>query len=171
MLKKASNAQELPYFALLAYRSTQTADGLPSKVAKQKKKKYYYDLNAKNLFVLSFEATVRVRQGSLNEWSSKCQVLKSTEFPRSYEIKTSRGTQCRRNKKDLLESPKKLNVQSDSDYSSLNALLVQGNPMVDEQTKTRTAKEWYVTRLGCVSKPPLRYTHKNGVHIGHMYTR
>ena len=90
LLKKASKSQQDPYIALLAYRSTSTADGLPSPAERlfgrnirnrlpsfrpvigdksivsklyqnKMKQKFYYDKNAKDLSMLTPGATVRIR--------------------------------------------------------------------------------------------------------------
>ena len=133
MLKKASKSQEDPYIALLAYRSTPTADGLPSpaerlfgrkirnrlpsfrpiisdksimsKLYQNKiKQKLYYDKNAKDLSMLTPGATVRIRQGDKKEWSTKCKVISDAKFPRSYIVQIPQGKHLRRIRKDLLET-------------------------------------------------------------------
>ena len=187
LLKKASRAKEDPYLALLAYRSTPTADGLPSPAERlfgrkirsrlpsfiplnrdkdvlsklkdnKVRQKYYYDKTAKNLSILTPGATVRVRQGSQKEWSSQCKVLSKTEFPRSYVIRTPQGTHLRRNRKDLLETPEEFEVESNSDCDSPVNVPVKEEVNLSVTPRGQTNEGHYVTRSGCISKPPQRYS-------------
>jgi hypothetical protein len=182
LLKKAKKADDDPYLALLSYRSTPTADGLPSPAERmfgrkirnrlpsfkplvrneslslklqqnRMKQKFYYDKNAKDLCKLSRGSTVRIRQGDKKEWSTKCKVVSNTTFPRLYVVETPRGNRLRRNRKDLLLTSEKFDVETNVDVDPSPPV-----PVSEELPKQQRAVEkHYVTRSGRVSKPPSRY--------------
>ena len=79
------------------------------------KQKLYHDKNAKDLCKLSSGSTVRIRQGDKKEWSTKCKVVSNTTFPRSYVVETPCGNHLRRNRKDLLLTSEKFDVETDVD--------------------------------------------------------
>ena len=142
MLKEAKKADNDPYLALLSYHSSPTADGLPSpaermfrrkirnrllsfqplvknqsllsKLQKNRvKQKFYHDRNTKDVCKLSPRVTVRIRQGDKKEWSTKCKMVSNTKFPRSYIVATSCGNHLRRNRKDLLSTTERFDLETD----------------------------------------------------------
>lgn len=115
--------------------------------------KFYYDKNAKDLCKLSPGSTVRIRQGDKKEWSTKCKVVSNTTFPRSYVVETPRGNHLRRNRKDLLLTSEKFDVETDVDVDPSPPVAVSE----ELPTQQRAVEKHYVTRSGRVSKPPSRY--------------
>ncbi|CAB4026741.1 Transposon Ty3-G Gag-Pol poly [Paramuricea clavata] len=114
LLKKAKKANDDPYLALLSYRSTPTADGLPSPAERmferkiinrlpsfkplvkneslslklqqnRMKQKFYYDKNATDLCKLSPGSTVRIRQETF-EVETDVDVDPSPPVPVSEEL-------------------------------------------------------------------------------------
>ena len=124
------------------------------------KQKLYYDKNSKDLSKLSSGATVR-RQGDKKEWSTKCKVVSNTKLPRSYIVETTTEKRLRRNRKDLLLTSEKFDLEVDAD---LDPVANDGNvcpnsisketPIEQRQQSKQTNEKHYVTRSGRISKPP-----------------
>ena len=187
LLKKASKSQEDPYIAVSAYRSTPTADGLPSpaerlfgrkirnrlpsfrpiisdksimsKLYQNKiKQKLYYDKSAKDLSMLTPGATVRIRQDDKKEWSTKCKVISDAKFPRSYIVQTPQGKHLRRNRKDLLETSEKFETETSCDHGSPATMPVPQDEILAIPAPQQRIEKHYITRSGRISKPPQKYT-------------
>ena len=124
------------------------------------KQKLFYDRNAKDLCKLSPGATVRIRQGDKKEWSTKCKIVSNTKFPRSYIVETSRGNRLRRNRKDLLSTSERFDLETDVEVDPVPTIgNVDPIPVSNEvPPEQQTVEKHYVTRFGRVSKPPVRYT-------------
>jgi transposase InsO family protein len=122
LLKKALEAKEDPYLALLAYRSSPLECGLsPAELLMNRKLKTRlisvhdydqsdgrwakrdqrksYNQNAKDLEHLGQDNTVRVRGQDC--WGPRAKVLRQVA-PRSFDVLTEQGHVYRRNRKDLL---------------------------------------------------------------------
>ena len=182
LLKKGNKANEDPYLALLSYRSTPTANGLPSpaerifgrkirsrlpsfkalvknkqlslKLQENKvKQKLYYHKNSKDLSKQSSGVTFCVRQGDEKEWSTKCKVVSNKKLPRSYIVETTTEKRLRRNRKDLLLTSEKFDLEADAD---VDAVANDGNvcpnsiskdtPIEQQQQSKQTNEKHYVTR-------------------------
>ena len=139
---------------------------LSLKLPKNKvKQKLYYDKNSKDLSRLSSGATVLVRQGDKKEWSTKCKVVSNTKLPRSYIVETTTGKRLRRNRKDLLLTSEKFDLEVDADVDPVASCgnvcpnsISKETPIEQRQQSKQTNEKHYVTRSGRIRKPPSRYT-------------
>ena len=90
---------------------------LQHKLVEQQQQKFYHDRGTKPLAPLQEGDNVRVRQQG--KWSTKATVLRREEEPRSYTVRTERGGELRRNRRDLLHTTSDIRNQGDP-YDSDN---------------------------------------------------
>ena len=85
-------------------------------VPQSTKVKRYYNMHARNLPSLIDGQSVRAGNGE--SWWVKGKVVGKARQPRSYVVKTETGSTIRRNRRDLLTTPKKFELREIPDYES-----------------------------------------------------
>mgnify|MGYP002803598375 CR=1 FL=1 len=119
--------------------------------------KKYHDIHAKNLPSLDKGQHVRVRDGKT--WPLKGKVMEKAQQPRSYIVKTEKGSFIRRNRKGLLASPEMFEPQEMSDIESeipTSSGIKETSQLHLRRTDVRdnNNEQCVRTRSGRVVKPP-----------------
>ena len=83
------------------------------------------------------------------------------DISRSYVVETPRGNHLRRNRKDLLLTSEKFDVETDVNVDPSPPVAVSE----ELPTQQRAVEKHYVTRSGLVSKPPSRYVPQFSIII------
>lgn len=148
LMKKAQEGKEDFYKSLLIYRSTPLQNGLSpaqmlmgrriranlpisdellnthnsalvrlSKERQQEKQKLYHDRRAKSLSDLRSGDQVRLRDHEKGIWMQK-GIVQAQVAPRSYTVRTDRGTEVRRNRVDLRSPPNHNDGNMTEEYPS-----------------------------------------------------
>ena len=196
-MRKAIDNGDDPCLALLALRTTPGTDNSPSSafrlmnrhlrtplpclktekesppLTRSSKVKEYHDKHSKMLEPLKDGQTVRVREGK--SWSVKGQVKEKAEQPRSYIVKTEKGSTIRRNRRDILKTAEQFKPNSLPEYEiELPTTQPQSTQAVSNSPSTSSLNEppaqtsasgeqCYKTRSGRTVKPPSHlkdYVHR-----------
>ncbi len=73
-------------------------------------------------------------------------------------VETPCGSHLRRNRKDLLATPEKFDVEVEDDVSSSPTVSVPADiPVRRQDVQQQDDAKHYITRSGRVSRPPSRY--------------
>ena len=137
-MRKAIDNGDDPCLALLALRTTPGTDNSPSPafrlmnrhlrtplpylktekesppLPRSSKVKEHHDKHSKMLEPLKDGQTIRVREGK--SWSVKGQVKEKAKQPRSYIVKTEKGSTIRRNRRDILKTAEQFEPNSLPEY-------------------------------------------------------
>lgn len=100
---------------------------------------------------------VRFHDG--NSWSRRAKVVKEAPEPRSYFIKTDKQTTVRRNRRHLLKTNEKFDLDDSSDQESL---LRENTHFEDQPTNTNELSNEHMqqTRSGRTVRKPNRFEHE-----------
>ena len=137
-LKKAHRRNEDVYLAMLALKTTPLSDGfspaaklfgrnirtnLPSAeeeegIIKQKTSEKV-NLKEKEIKPINPGTTVRLRTDKQKDWTEKGVIVEKTSKPRSYMVQNSKGNIVRRNRKHLLPTKERFEVQIEDELDYL----------------------------------------------------
>ena len=117
------------------------------------KVKEYHDKHAKDLRPLKEGQSVRLRDGKT--WHLKGKVMERAEHPRSYAVKTEKGTIIRRNRRDLLDTPERFDLCDATEEEIEVPPSTETQPPQSKQACAQDNNEQFTrTRSGRVVKPP-----------------
>ncbi len=135
-LKKAKDAEEDPYLALLILNTIPGSDGIspamrlfnrhprttlpsllqhPPPAVSSKRAERLNNRNTKDLPSIRPGSVVRMRVNGDKDWRKKGKVIEKSTEPRSYRVLNEKGNIVRRNRRHLIPCHDRFNIQHDYD--------------------------------------------------------
>ena len=135
-----------------------------SKVVQKVKQQFYHDRQAKELPSLKSGNSVRVRDEPRSVWGDKAVVIDRSCGPRSYLVRTERGAEYRRNRKDLLrtDEPVYIEEQEPQDIVDEPAKATEKQEVTEQP---RTPARNVVVKLQAVQVPEPGRTRSGRRHV------